>query len=151
MNNYIKAEEIDYRGAYYANIPVSKKMKEAYDILKRMENDKVIHSVKMGFNKVISLNTGSRTTNYYVADALQEQLEAMGLTVERNDCYNWFYVKEENDVDKYFRKEKEEKEHIEIIYFGARVGGGLKDWKKGEPMGENEKWIKKAEKGEFVR
>ena len=149
----IRAKEIDYRGVYYANITVSDTMKEAYDTLRIMEADGVIHGVKMGFDKVISLHTGSRTTNSYVANALQKQLEAMGLVVERNDCYNWFYDKEENDVDKYFNNKNIEKKDVEIICFQPRVGGerNSKPWNKGEPMGEDEQWIKKAEKGIFVR
>lgn len=142
----IEAKSISYSGAYYGEIRVSKKLKEAYDIVKRMEKDKVVYGVNIGFNKIISLRTGYLTTNYYTADALQKQLEKMGLTIERNDCYNWFYIKEENDVDKYFRKDNKEKENVEINRFEPRVGTGNKPWKKGEPLGENEKRIKEVEK-----
>lgn len=95
--------EIYYDGVYYKNIEISDKLNEAYTILKRMENDGKLYFVRMNHEGVISLSTGSLTTNYYIADSLQEHLESMGLIVERNDCYNWFYVKEENDVDRYFR------------------------------------------------
>ena len=141
----IEAKRIDYSGAYYGEIRVSKKLKEAYDIVKRMERDKVVYGVNIGFNKVISLRTGHTTTNSYTANALQEQIEKMGLIVERNDCYNWFYIKEENDVDKYFRKDNKEKKDIEINRFEPRVGTGIKPWKKGEPLGENKERIKKIE------
>lgn len=98
----IRAEKIDFNGAYYKNIEVSEKLYEAYHILKKMEADGKLYYVRINHDGVISLSTGYRTTNDYIANPLQKHLESMGLVVERNDCYNWFYVKEENDVDKYF-------------------------------------------------
>ena len=99
----VRAIKIDYNGVYYQNIKVSDKLKEAYVILKKMEEDGKIYDVRMNFDKTISLRTGRHISNGYIANPLQKHLEKMGLIVKRDDTFNWFYVKEENDVDKYFK------------------------------------------------
>ena len=99
----IRAQTISYNGVCYQDVEVSDRFAEAYKILKKMEENKKVYNVRMNGNKTISLNTGEMITNHYVANPLQEELEKMGLVVERDDCYNWFYVKEHNDVYGYFK------------------------------------------------